>query len=371
MSKETSSQEFEPNWAVSPGSTVAAILSARSMSREVFAGLLGQSIESVQRLISGLEKVDEDLADRLASCLGSSSSFWLNRQTQYQEDLDRIRQNEANSSLECWVKQFPIRDMTDLGWIPKNPSSVARECLKFFGVRDVASWQARYNGATAAASFRMTTSATANPGPVIAWLRWAELVADRIHCGNWDSNAFRVYLEQIKPLTWQKDPSTFLSRLRTICGKAGVAVVIARTPKGCPASGATRFLSSTKALMVLSFRYRSDDQFWFTFFHEAAHLLLHKHSELFLEDGSDITADEEREANEFAQALIIPPMHTAEFRTLELTETAILRFSRKIGISPGLVVGQLQHCGRLGHQRFHSLKRHYAWSEIEGDQLIP
>jgi hypothetical protein len=37
-------------------------------------------------------------------------------------------------------------------------------------------------------------------------------------------------------------------------------------------------ISPNKAMVILSFRYLSDDHFWFTFFHEIAHLLLHNAS---------------------------------------------------------------------------------------------
>jgi HTH-type transcriptional regulator / antitoxin HigA len=373
MNEIVTSEAFEPDWAVPPGATIAAILASRSLSRETFAENLGESVDTVQRLLLGLETVNDELAERLSRCLGASRAFWINRQAQYQSDVERIRQQVASTSLENWVKQFPTREMAELGWISaiRSPVEVAVECLKFFGVHDVASWQVRYGGAAAAASFRMATSVRTNPGTVIAWLRWAELVAERIPCGHWNSAAFRERLQEVKRLTWQKNPKTFLSKLRNLCAEVGVAVVIARTPKGCPASGATRFLSPTKALMVLSFRYRSDDQFWFTFFHESAHLLLHGHNELFLEDGSDVTAGEETEANEFAKTTLVPEEHMDEFLSLSPDEASVLRFARRVGVSPGLIVGQLQHSGQIGHDRLNWLKRRFTWNEIEADRLIP
>jgi len=373
MTNIVPSQVFEPNWAVPPGSTVAAILSARSLSRESFADALGESIEKVQRLLLGLETVNDDLADRLSRSLGSSRAFWLAREAQYRTDSERIRLREVGVSREDWVKQFPTREMATLGWIGNFRSSdqAADECLKFFGVADVAAWQARYAGAAAVAAFRMSSSVKANTGAVTAWLRWAELVAGRTPCAHWDPEAFRGRLQIAKRLTWQKNPAIFLPNLRRLCAEAGVVVVVARTPRGCPASGATRFLSPNKAMMVLSFRYRSDDQFWFTFFHEAAHLLLHGPDALFLEDEGEVTSDEEREANEFAEATMVPPEHLAELVTLPRDKESILRFARRIGVAPGLIVGQLQHRKRVAPDRLNRLKRRYDWDQIEADRLIP
>jgi Zn-dependent peptidase ImmA (M78 family) len=123
--------------------------------------------------------------------------------------------------------------------------------------------------------------------------------------------------------------------------------------------------------MVLSFRYRSDDQFWFTFFHEAGHLLLHGPDALFLEDSSEVTSLEESEANLFAERVLIPEEHADEFATLRPTRQNVISFSRRIGIAPGVIVGQLQHKKIIGHENLTRLKRRYDWDEIEVDQLIP
>jgi HTH-type transcriptional regulator/antitoxin HigA len=373
MAELRASEAFEPDWAVPPGATIAAILSARSLSRESFAESLDESVETVQRLLLGLEVVSDDLADRLSRCLGSSRAFWVAREAQYRADSEYIQQRQAVDSREIWVKQFPAREMATLGWIGsfRSPAEAADECLKLFGVPDVAAWQARYAGAASVATFRMSASARTNPGAVIAWLRWAELVAGRTPCGRWAPAVFAEALQAARRLTWQKDPATFLPTLRRLCAGAGVAVVVARAPKGCPSSGATRFLSPSKAMMVLSFRYRSDDQFWFTFFHEAAHLLLHGPDALFLEDECEATSDEETEANKFAEATLIPHDHAAELLALRPDKDSILRFARRVGIAPGLIVGQLQHKKRVAPDRLNWLKRRYDWDQIEADRLIP
>ncbi len=125
-------------------------------------------------------------------------------------------------------------------------------------------------------------------------------------------------------------------------------------------------------MLVLSFRYRSDDQFWFTFFHEAAHLLLHRPGTLFLEGGdSDASTSEEREANDFAASVLVPPAHQDELLSICDNLDSILRFASRAGVAPGLIVGQLQHKGLLGRDRLNRLKRRYSWDQIEADGLIP
>ncbi len=367
------SQSFEPKWSVPPGATIAAMLAARSMSREEFAALIGERIEVVHRLLLGLDDLTPTLAEQLSRHLGSSRAFWLAREAQYRADNERVEAFSSAVRTEAWVQQFPIREMAQLGWIAPYRSlrEAAAECLRLFGVTDLPSWETRYGATAASAAFRISSAFHRSPSSVLAWLRWAELVASRIPCAAWSAVAFRQQLTLIRRLTWQKDPGNFLPKLRALCAAAGVAVVVSRTPKGCPASGATRFVAPNKAMIVLSFRYRSDDQFWFTFFHEAAHLLLHDQLALFLEDGGDVTSSEEEEANVFAEDILLPRDLRDELFSIGANVDAVLRFSRRAGVAPGIIVGQLQHKGLLRRDRLNGLKRKYTWDQISAERLNP
>jgi hypothetical protein len=227
----------------------------------------------------------------------------------------------------------------------------------------VAEWKSRYRADLTLAAFRTSLTFTSNPVATASWLRFAELQAQQIRTKPYNAAAFRAALAKLRALTRRKDPQQFVPELRRICADCGVALVIARAPEGCRASGATRFLTPAKAMTVMSFRYRSDDHFWFTFFHEAAHLLLHNKKALFLEDGSEVTSEEEQEANDFASTALIPTADKAELARLPLSAKAIMRFALKTGVSAGVVVGQLQHSGRLTHNRLNSLKRRWTWND--------
>ncbi|MGH3265926.1 MAG: ImmA/IrrE family metallo-endopeptidase [Trebonia sp.] len=126
-----------------------------------------------------------------------------------------------------------------------------------------------------------------------------------------------------------------------LCAAAGVAVVFAREIKGCRISGAAWWASPTRAVIALSDRYKRDDFFWFTFVHEAAHLLLHSKKETFLDDGDDNSGLED-EANRWASDFLIPAERARELPKL-LDEADVEKFAAEIGIAPGIVVGRMQH----------------------------
>ena len=101
--------------------------------------------------------------------------------------------------------------------------------------------------------------------------------------------------------------------------------------KGARASGASRWVSPSKAIIQLSLRYRWEDHFWFSFFHEGAHVYLHGKRQAFIdlptarEDGGVADGELEAEANRFAADILIPRVKpfgsrnsTAEVKSLSL-----------------------------------------------------
>jgi HTH-type transcriptional regulator/antitoxin HigA len=356
---------FQPNWISAPGETIADILEQRDLSLVQFARRMECRPEFANELLTGREAITVEIARRLERILGSSASFWMTRESQYRADAVRLKRESRLSAAEEWLQELPLKDMISFGWIkPISSSAPAREtaCLDFFHVPDVGAWREKYRGALEMAVFRTSSSFDSQPGAVAAWLRQGEIEAASIDCKPWDAKRFRKALSSIRPLTRKKDPSFFLPELQKRCAECGVAVVIVRAPTGCRASGATRFVSTNKALLLLSFRYLSDDHFWFTFFHEAGHLILHGQQALFLEGAGMSSNKEEEEANEFAARVLIPPELEAAMLDLGLNGREVIRFARLAGVSPGIVVGQLQHIGKIKRNQLNTLKRRFRWN---------
>ncbi|WP_460611383.1 ImmA/IrrE family metallo-endopeptidase [Hymenobacter terrigena] len=336
------------------------ILRERQLSVDAFAEQMCWSIAYTEGLIGGTAPLTEEVARRLAKHLGASTDFWIRREGQYQDAQQRLSRQE----LQSWVKSLPTKDMVRAGWI-SNATDLIEECLRYFNVANLAAWQRRYATPLTAAAFHTSTTFALQPGPVAAWLRYGEIEAERRDCQPWNPTLLNSQLPAIKRLTKQKDPAIFLPQLIALCADCGVAVVVARAPAGCVASGATKFVSPDRALLMLSFRHLTDDHFWFTFFHEVGHLLLHGPNELFLEGAGKDVWDErkEEEANSFSADLLIPPSLRPRLPRLPLTRRGIVTFAIEAGTSPGIVIGQLQHLGRVPHQKLNTYKRRYEWPE--------
>lgn len=369
----TRAAEFQPDWASPPGATVADILASQHRSATDLAEDTGISIARVRGLLRGTGRINAALAERLEEALGPSVQFWMRRERQYRNSLARKALTDEPLDARALLARMPLADMRRFGWIEVVSTKAAEvsACLRFFDVPDATAWLARYRSELSVAAFRTSPTFEANPYSVAVWLRQAEIASAKIDCQLWNRQTFVAMLPEIKSLSRIKNPDRFLPQLRAKCASCGVAVVIVRAPKGCRASGATRFLSPNKALIVLSVRYRTDDHFWFTFFHEAGHLILHAEDALFLEDESDVTETEEAEADAFAANALIPKEHVADLMKLPPNLKTIIAFARRVGVSPGIIVGQLQHLGRVRRDRLNGLKRRYSWADVSTVRLNP
>lgn len=355
---------FRPDWASPPGDTISDVLNQLKLSVTQFASSLGFSIDQTNRLINGEIAVTNKIALVLADTLGSTPGFWINRELQYRESKQLIEGREQENEYKTWAKSLPLSEMAKFGWIPDSilkAEDKAHLLLNYFGVPSVSAWVEQYESLDKATAFRTSSSFVAEMGPTIAWIRQGEIEAEQISCQIWKKETFQLAFADIRKLTRKKEPREFVPALIDICASCGVAVTIVRSPKGCRASGVTKFLSSDKAMLQLSFRYLSDDHFWFSFFHEAGHLILHDKKLSFLEGEGLSSGKEESEADAFAGQTLIPEYSQAELHSLGTDAKKIMRFARDIGISPGIVVGQMQHIGLIPPHYLNKLKTRFRW----------
>ena len=82
---------FQPDWASPPGDTIVDILEEKNILISVFAQQMGHSLEYTIELLQGHVIISMDIARQLDKILGPSVEFWINRETQYREDLARLQ----------------------------------------------------------------------------------------------------------------------------------------------------------------------------------------------------------------------------------------------------------------------------------------
>lgn len=342
---------FQPDWVSPPGNTIDDLLDEKGWSQAEFAQRCGYTTKHVSQLINGKATITEDTAIKLERVLGSSARFWMTREVQYRESVAREQEFDSLKANVAWLKQLPLVDMVKFGWVRKfsHKGQQVAECLKFFGVASVEAWQKRY--AEPIAAFKASNKFEKDGAAVSAWLRQGERNAGDIACAPFDKALFRKLLQELRDLTNEPNPEKFVPVLVQACAKAGVSVVLAPTPKGCPVSGATRWLSPDKALLMLSLRHKTNDHLWFAFFHEAAHLLLHGKKMVFLEV-KGLDDEHEQEADKFAKDWLIRPGKAKQLSFIDKTYA---------GVAPAIIVGRMQNEGYIPWNYLNKCKVHYHW----------
>jgi len=359
-------KRLETDYAVRPGETLYETIDALGMTQAELARRMGRPIKTVNEIIKGKATITADTALQLERVLGVPARFWLALEANYREDLARLDERQTlDPSAAAWLLAIPYREMDQYGWVDisrcTSDADTLGVVLKYFGVASVAAWNETWTSPHA--TFRKSSLFDAAPGAVAAWLRQGEVVGQSISCSPFSVKKFRKAIEQARALTTEP-PDVFVPAIQGFCAQTGVAVAFVREMPKCPASGATQWLSSTKALIQLSLRYKSDDHLWFTFFHEAGHVLLHGKRLGFLEGQETTSAEQpEQEANYFAEDMLIPRRQWEEFVTSgTLSAVSIGAFAHRLGIAPGLVVGRLQHEKLVPYRsRLNALKRRFSW----------
>lgn len=344
-----------------PGDTIQETIDNIGMNQYELAERLGKNIKNVNQIIKGREPITSDTAIALEKVLGIPADFWLERERQYRRELTEIIFDEYLERCKEWIKDFPTSVMKKLGWIPNVDDSIEliKVVLRFFGIASPEQWEQIYINDAKSVAFRMSLKHTNEPQAISAWLRKGELDARELKLKEFSKNTFKNALDEIKIISY-RHPENFKESLQKICSEAGVALVYTPNLPKAAISGAARWVfDTTVPLIQLSGRYKTNDHFWFTFFHEAGHILLHGKKEIFLEEieGAKLDVTKESEADLFARRILIG---NAEYDELtghfNITEELVLKYSKKEKIHPGIIVGRLQHDGYLAHSRLNDLK---------------
>jgi addiction module HigA family antidote len=358
---EPTRNQYAPDNVSAPGETLEEVLESRGMSQAELADRTGRPKKTINEIIKGKAAITPETAIQLERVFGITASFWITREQNYREALAREKEGDALEGQSDWLNNIPYRAMAKLGWVAERKEKAAQmeEVLRFFGVASPASWEGIWSGSVPV--FRQSPSFQSKPGAVAAWLRKGEIEASQWECEAFDEQAFRLALGRVRSLT-REMPEDFATTVQNICSASGVLVAFVPELPGTSLWGATRWLSPTRALMQLSLRYKTDDHLWFTFFHEAGHILLHGKREVFLEDDGDDRSNKEAEADAFARDWLIPMSQYRVFcRKGSFSCASASRFAHEAGIAPGIVVGRLQHDGYLDRAHCNNLKKKVDW----------
>jgi HTH-type transcriptional regulator / antitoxin HigA len=342
---------YRPQTVSPPGTTLAELIEEREITQAELARRMGRPLNAINEMVLGNKEITEDTALELERVLGTPAHFWLAREARYREYLARQRDaGRADDRLD-WLNKLPLKQLQQSGHLPKGHLTAAfkakliEPALRFFGVASPVGWHSQYDRVQAAFRRASPDKQTDNAA-ITAWLRLGEIAASSTDLPPYNADTLEANIAAMRKLT-TRPAAEIGTGLQTLCAQAGVVLVFAPYFSGTHVSGVARWLGE-RPLIQLSLLGKKNDLFWFSFFHEVAHILKHPKRPVFLDDasaGSQAQSKEEQEANQFAADTLIPPAARQGLGRIDLTAAGIRAVAARLDIHPGIVVGCLLNMG--------------------------
>jgi HTH-type transcriptional regulator / antitoxin HigA len=357
MLKALKKYEFEPDYATPPGATLLEVMESLEMTQKELAVRTGLTEQTLTRIFKGNQPISYETANRLELVTQVPAGMWNNLEAQYREQLAKLDERRRLDAEKAWLKTIPTKELIERGYLEAGQDKVSllRNVLSFFGVSSVNAWHDVWE--TPAVAARRSKCFDSQPGAAASWIRQGELQAHQIDCAPFNKSRFQQILQEIRILT-REDPDVFVPKMKELCAASGVAVALVREMKKVPWNGASKWLTANKAMILLNLRGKSEDKFWFSFFHEACHVIKDKKKDLLINDGSNNDPREKR-AEAFASELLIPEQYNDRIRAFQANQE-VVGFADELGISPGIVAGRYQFLTGNWHI-FRDLIRKLEW----------
>lgn len=333
---------LNPDWVVPPGEVLRAELEARQMSQADLAARTGLSAKHVNQVIKAVVPLSADTAARLELALNVPSRLWNALEAAHRDHVTRKESTERLDRFFPWLARFPTTELIRRGVLPAGDRRRQVDVLlRFFGVADPDAYE-RVWSEPLAVGFRRAQAHAVDPYATGAWIRLGEIAAEELDVSKFDGEALRRLIPKLRRLTKLSDAKGF-AKLRVELSTVGVAVVFVPELTGCRAHGATRWLAPDRAVLILTDRYRWADVFWFTVFHELAHVALHPRRRTFVDLGdSDDSDGHESEANDFAAEVLLPGVSNDDIAQLSGPPAAVT-LAKRSEVDPGIVAGRYAH----------------------------
>jgi HTH-type transcriptional regulator / antitoxin HigA len=354
-------QEWTPNWAVHPGAILKEHLEARGLSQADFARLAGLTPKLVSTIIKGTNPVTAETAIRLERVLGLKAYVWTSIQAKW--DLSQARGAATFvSNPEEWVSQFPVKELRDRGYVPnaKDAGAQIEALLRLFGIGSPPAYAAKVSAL--AVHHRQSRAHESSPHHVFAWLMLGEWRARAMNVPPFDGAKFDKAIREIRMLTTEP-AAVFEPVMKERCRSAGVALVLEPPISKTCLFGSARWFDGDRAIIQMSLRMKTNDHFWWTFFHEAAHITLHR-GKNFADDKNGEGDGVEEEADRWAEDILVGRERFAQFKASRpRSEARVREFAAAVKLHPGIVVGMLQHAGIVPFSNLNKLKVTFKWAD--------
>ena len=310
------------------------------------------SEQHISKLINGEVQLTPEPSVRLEMVLGVPAKFWNNLEAIYREKIIKAEaENAMDADIEI-AKQFPYSEMAKFGWVPET--KVAQE--KAINLRryfEIVELSLLGNEQITRIACRRLAITKKSDLALMAWAQEAKIKARDIQTAPINIKGLISAIPEIRKMTVLK-PKEFCPQIKRCLADCGIALVFLPHLKGSFLQGAS-FMDGSKIVVGLTARGKDADKFWFSLFHELAHIALGH-----IGQSHGTSEDDEKAANDWACDTLISADDFEVFRRdRDYSERRVIQFAKAQGIAPGIVVGRMQRKGIIKYSMLNNLKEKY------------
>jgi HTH-type transcriptional regulator/antitoxin HigA len=337
-----------------PGEFIRDELEARGWTQGDLAQIMDRPLQVVNELIAGKKQITPETARGLSKAFGDADPlYWMQLDAAYrlaQLEPDKDKSVDRRAKL---YSLFPVRELMKRRWIEpsKNLDVIEHRVCRFFRIKNLDERPVFAHAAKALQYDERTALQS-------AWLYRAKELAEGTHSSPYSERKLREALAKIRMLLIAPEE---IRQVPRILAEAGVRFVVVEYLPGAKIDGATFWLNDVPVI-ALSIRFDRVNNFWFVLRHEIEHVL---NCDGLVTVDIELTErlqrkealpPEEVRANIAASEFLVPKSELDSFITRVrplYSEQRILLFAKRIGVHPGVVVGQLQFRDEVPYTHFH------------------
>ncbi len=349
MNKRTLAEVFPP------GDFLKEELDCRGWTQVELAEILARPPRLISEIVSGKRAITPETAKGLEAALGTSAAMWMALESGYRLSRTHIETSVVSRRARLYGK-FPVKELIRRGWVAsgKDLASLESNVCEFFGIHSPDETPSFQHAAKKQNYDAMPQTLQ------LAWLNRAEQLAKTIEARPYTVTLLKQAIAELQTCLRHTED---VQKASKVLLKAGVRLVVVEYLPRAKLDGACFWINRSRSpVIALSLRLDRIDNFWHTLFHEIDHIL---NGEGKVSPVVDIIENDREAGAVRPEAEVRASASAANYciGNEQLTEwlglvsrvasrVSIVAFADRMGVHPGLIVGQLQYLGLIPYS-FH------------------
>ena len=342
----TKNENPVPFMAVHPGMMIKPELEERKISQKDFAKMLGVQPSHLSEVLSGKRPLTAELAVKIENTIGLPSKVLMIAQSQYECDLEVIRQRgieeqKAVNELQEYNKVVDVHSLLKVFCLITLSHTAQLKGLK---QRCKSNSAAEMQVNFASGNYRRSDRNDIDMRMVNTWAMIARDAARNISVkGTFEPNTIVDLAVKLNSI-FTENINT-IERVTNTCGQYGIKFVECKNTFGHTKIDGYSYIEDGVPCIIVTNRYNRIDSLAFNVLHELGHLASNPSESHINVENYSKDNPEERQADSFANSILIPAIVWRRSPEARMNAKDIQRkftaWANQEGINPWIALGRV------------------------------